>query len=115
MKNPDYRPLFERSYVIVTLDVKEAKEKKDLENPGGDKAMASLGGEKSGLPFYAVIDPAGKKLADSNMLPGNKNIGYPAAPEEIEAFDRLLKATAPNMTAEERGRLIAHLKKVAPH
>ena len=99
---------------MVKLDVMERGEKKQtLENPGGKDVMDSMGGEKSGLPFFAILDEKGKKLADSNALPGGKNIGYPAAPEEIAAFEEILKKAAKRMKEEDRHRLIEHLKKVA--
>lgn len=101
---------------MVKLDVMESGEKKQTqENPGGKDVMDSLGGAKSGIPFFAILDEKGKKLADSNALPGGKNIGYPAAPEEIAAFEEILKRTATRMKEKDRTRLIEHLKKVAPH
>ena len=96
---------------MVKLDVSESKDKKDLENPGGADVLKELGGAESGLPFYAWLDSKGKKIADANVMPGQvKNIGYPAAPEEIEAFETLIKKTAPRMRAADRDRLIAHLR-----
>lgn len=101
---------------MVKLDVMENKEKKELENPGGGYVLKDLGGAESGLPFYAWLDAKGRKIADSNVMPGKvKNIGYPGAPEEIEAFEALLKKTAPRMKSSDRDRLIAHLRKVNPH
>ena len=76
--------------------------------------MKDLGGEKSGLPFFAFLDAKGKKLADSNVMPGNQNIGYPAAPDEIAAFEKLLERTAPRMKAADREKVVAYLKKAAP-
>ena len=101
--------------MIVRLDVMERGEKKSLENDGADKLMKELGGAESGLPFFAILDAKGKKLADANALPGGKNIGYPSAPEEIVAFEEILKRTAPKLSSAERGRLITHLQKTAPH
>jgi hypothetical protein len=99
----------------VRLDVMETEaEKSKRENPGGEKVLSDLGGLKSGLPFYAVLDENGKKLADANALPGGKNIGYPATPEEIAAFEEILKKAAPQMPATDRDRIVAHLKKVTP-
>ena len=108
--------MFADNYVMVKLDVMESKEKQEtLENPGGVKIMTALGGEKSGLPFYAFLNEKGKKIADSNVAPNNQNIGYPAKPEEIIAFEKLLKQTAPHLADAQRSRLIDYLKKNAPH
>lgn len=107
--------VFKDNYVLVKLDVQEQKDKTaTLENPGGQKLMKEWGGENSGLPFMVFLDAKGKKLADSNALPGDKNIGYPAAPEEITAFEKLLVKTAPRMTAAPRARIIDYLKTHAP-
>lgn len=119
MEMPEHKKLFADNYVIVDLDVSESGEKKALENPGADKVLADLGGAQSGLPFYAVVDSKGKKLADSNLVPGTdgamENIGYPAAEKEIAAFDSLLKKTAPKMNTAARQRLITYLTKNSPH
>ena len=111
MNGPQFHKLFADHYVLTKLDVMENGEKKAaLENPGGDKVMSDLGGAKSGLPFFAILDAQGKKLADSNALPGGKNIGHPAAPEEVDAFETILKRTAPKMPAAQRDKLVAHLR-----
>jgi len=100
--------------VVLSLDVMETGEKKALENPGGTKLMVDLGGAKSGLPFIAFLDKNGKKIADSNVLPGNSNIGYPAAPAEIAAFGKLLAQAAPRMSAAERATITGYLAQHAP-
>ena len=118
MDKPEYKKLFADNYIVVPLDVSEQGEQKTLENPGADKIMADLGGAKSGLPFYAVLSSRGKQLANSNALPGAngemENIGYPAAPKEIAAFDGLLKKTAPSMNATARQSLIAYFTQASP-
>lgn len=110
MAHPEAREAIEKNYVVVHVDVLERGEKEQtVENPGGEELMKTLGGEKSGLPFYAVLDRSGKKLADSNVMPGNANIGYPAQPEEVAAFESILKKTAPGMTAEQRAAVTRQL------
>jgi len=99
--------------VLVKLDVMERGDKKPLENPGADAFLKKMGGEKSGLPFMVFLDKNGKKLADSNVLPGGNNIGYPVASEEIKAFDNLLGKTAPRMTAAQRAQIAGYLKEKA--
>ena len=76
--------------------------------------LTEFGGEKSGLPFYAFLDKNGKKIADSNAMPRNGNLGYPATVEEIKAFALLLERTAPRMTPGERDQIIAYLTKSSP-
>ena len=114
LNDPEMGKLLGKYFEIVHLDVMENEDKKALENPGGNEILATLGGAKSGLPFYAVLDKSGKKLADSNAMPKNGNIGYPASAEEITAFIGVLKKAAPRLTAAEEAQITAHLKKVAP-
>jgi hypothetical protein len=100
---------------MLTLDVMESKDKKaELENPGGDKIMAELGGKESGLPFFAFVDEKGKRLANSNAMPGEKNIGCPATPEEIDAFEKLLKQVAPKMKPDQLAKITETFRKNAP-
>ncbi|HLK59448.1 MAG TPA: hypothetical protein VKU00_23000 [Chthonomonadaceae bacterium] len=115
MQRPEFKKLFEDNYIQVTLDVKENADKKQkLENPGGVEYMKELGGEQSGLPFYAFLDEKGKKLADSNAMPKAQNIGYPASPEEIQAFINLIHKTAPRWSDADLQKLKAYLTDNAP-
>jgi len=108
------RKTFTNHFVLVSLDVMENGDKKSLENPGGTKYLADMGGAKSGLPFVVFLDKNGKKIADTNVLPGGNNIGYPAAPAEIAAFGKLLAKAAPRMSAAEKGKITDYLKAHAP-
>ena len=115
MQSPELKKIFEDNYVITHLDVLERKEKiEELENPGGREIMAKLGGEKSGLPFYVFLDDTGKKLADSNVMPKDQNIGYPESEEEIQAFGKLLKISAKHMNDEQFATVLDYLRKNAP-
>jgi len=115
MDRPEFKKMFEDNYVLLNLDVMENGEKKTtLENPGGVEYMNELGGAKSGLPFYAFVDAKGKKLADSNVMPKNMNIGYPGEPAEIDAFMALIQKTAPRWAEADREKLKAYLLQNAP-
>ena len=67
------------------------------------------GGKGSGVPVYIFFDSSGKVLATSMAMPGGKNIGHPATPEEIKAFAGLLEKTAPRMSAAQRGQVTDYL------
>ena len=115
MESDELKKIFEDNYVITFLDVSERGDKiAALENPGGKEFMAKLGGEKSGLPFYAFLDSSGKKICDSNVMDKNSNIGYPGSDEEIEAFASLLKLSAGNMNGKDLLTITDYLKKNAP-
>jgi hypothetical protein len=115
MSRPEFKKMFEANYELVTLDVLENGPKvAELENPGGKAYMKELGGEKSGLPFYAWLDADGKKIADSNAMPKDQNIGYPGEPAEIEAFMALIKKTAPHWSEADQKSLHDYLVANAP-
>jgi thioredoxin-related protein len=115
LENTEIKKIMDEHYVVAHLDVMENDAKKSMENPGGNEMMAQYGGAKSGLPFYVFLDAHGKKLTDSNVMPKNQNIGYPGSTEEISAFEKLLKETAPRMTDKQLGQIVAYLQKNAPH
>ncbi len=105
-------PLIDKYFVVVHLDVLERGEKKAIENPGADLFLRKLGGEKSGLPFYAFLDAKGEKIADSNVMQANtQNIGFPGSEEERAAFRNLLSLSAPTMPAGDLAKIMSHFDK----
>jgi hypothetical protein len=60
--------------------------------------------------FY---DSDGELMATSLAMPNGRNIGQPAAEQEIEAFVGLLENTAPRMTRSDRDRLAGYLLQIA--
>lgn len=111
---PDTGPIVAANYVVTNLTVHERDDKTALENPGGAALMDSWGGAKSGLPFYVFVDGNGKKIADSNAMPGGDNIGFPAVPAEISAFMGLIDRTAAHLTAPERATIESYLLRMMP-
>ncbi|MCX6382654.1 MAG: thioredoxin family protein [Armatimonadetes bacterium] len=114
LEEEDVRKVMETHYNFVRLDVQENEKKRSLENPGGGRVLEELGGTKAGLPFYAILDANGKKISDSLRMPKEANIGYPGSAEEIEAFENILKETAPKMTESERKVVIDAFNKNMP-
>lgn len=108
------KPIIDANYVVTHLVVMESKDKKALENPGSADVLKELGGEKSGLPFYAFIDGAGKLIVNSNAMRKDQNIGYPAQPDELEAFETLLRTSARHMTDDQRSQVMSYFVKNAP-
>jgi thioredoxin-related protein len=115
IQSDELKKIFEDNFVITHLDVLERGDKiAVLENPGGKEIMAKLGGEKSGLPFYVWLNAKGEKLANSNVMSENMNIGYPGSAEEIAAFGKLLKSSAKHMDDKQLETILDYLKKNAP-
>jgi thiol:disulfide interchange protein len=114
VKSPDAGPVLARHFVVVNLTVRERDEKKKLEHPGGSALMDQWGGGKSGLPFYVFLDRTGRKVADSNAMPDGTNIGFPAVPEEIQAFVALMDKAAPGLMSANLDVLEEYLLRVMP-
>jgi thiol-disulfide isomerase/thioredoxin len=101
LNDPLVKKMFDNNYVIATLDVMEQPAKKDLENPGALAVMTKFHGEKSGLPFWVVLDTKGKVLGDSQVRPAGaslatygENVGCPASTEEVAFFTSILKTSS---------------------
>lgn len=106
--------LMDDNFVVVHIDVLEQPAKKELENAGGEDLLKQWNGDKGGIPFMVVLSPEGDKLADSNQTGENgSNIGYPAKPEEIAHFMKMLK-TAPRLTSAQAGQIQTWLTAHAP-
>jgi thiol-disulfide isomerase/thioredoxin len=105
------------NFVVVSLIVLESADKKALENPGGNELLDANNGDSGGIPFFFVLDPAGRKLADANIVPSANgkltNVGHPATVEEVKAFDGFLRVTAPKMTEAQRTLIHNYLEKAA--
>lgn len=113
MDMPKFRKLFDDNYVFVTVTVLESEANKNLENPGGADLMKTLGGDKGGIPFYAIMNSDGKKLIDSNRpVPGKEpaNIGHPMAPEEVAHFMKMLRISAKHMKESDFNNIETYLK-----
>lgn len=101
MNDQACRKFFDDNYVICHLTVFENQENKALNNPGALEFLTKHGGEKSGLPFWLILDENGKLLSDSQKRPDSvlltapgENIGYPGLDSEIEFFKKVLRATS---------------------
>jgi hypothetical protein len=115
LESTSVKKIIEKHYVVTRLDVLERGDKKQThENPGGTEILNKFGGENSGLPFLAFLNADGKMIANSNVMPGDQNIGYPGAKEEISAFIKLLKKTARRMTGKQTAIISDYLIKNAP-
>jgi thioredoxin-related protein len=111
LESPEVGKLFQDNFVIDHLTIQESKDKVQLENPGAQQMVDDAGAKGSGVPVYIFFDSAGNRLATSMAMPDGKNIGHPATPEEIKAFDGLLQKTAPRMTAAQRQQVTDYLLK----
>ena len=113
---PGTKPVFDRYYTVAWLTVDERTSRKSLENAGADEVRTRLGGDGVALPFYGVVDLEGKVLATSARrgLDGKKeNVGFPAAPDEVEDFLAIFRAGAPDLTESEEKALVDGIASLA--
>ena len=90
MNEAEMQPLFEKSFVMRQLIVKESKGKENLENPGGLDLLKKYNSDGFGIPVWFIFDADGKLLVDSHLRPegvgmdvkGKNIIGCPASKEE---------------------------------
>ncbi len=98
LADPELRLAWERSYVVARINVRERGELKNLENPGWEAVMKQLRARDDvDVPYMAILDSGGTKLADSLRLgdgPIPSNAGYPSLPQEIAAFVATIERTA---------------------
>jgi thiol:disulfide interchange protein len=106
--------LMRDNFVVVQLDALESGAKVAQENPGARELLDAMsGGANTGIPFYFVLDGSGKKIADSLIMPGHRNVGHPAQPDEVVAFVKQLESIAPRMNAQQRQEIGRYLDKMA--
>lgn len=103
------KPVVTKYFVLTKMDVSEEPEKKAIETPGAGDLMQRLGGKGGDVPFFAFLDSRGEMIGNS-VAPARDgheagNIGDPYEPYEVDYFMSLLAKAAPEMTAEERGRI----------
>lgn len=93
MESEACKKLFDDNYVTTQLTVQESPKNKSLENPGADALLETYKGTKAGLPFWVILDPTGKVLADSFNAAG-ENLGCPSSADEVAEFKTKLKKTS---------------------
>jgi thioredoxin-related protein len=121
MAAPATRPILEKYFVMTHVSVEEEVGKHPERNsPGGEELLARLGGADAlgritGVPFLAFLGANGDLIVNSNRPVKGKargeNVGYPAAPEEIDWFMTMLSKAVPVMTTDESRTIDTWLKK----
>jgi thioredoxin-related protein len=88
------KPITDRAFVVVRIDVGERPGAPGhADTPGGTQLRTALGAVgEPGFPFLVITDPYGKPIVNS-YRGGNQdaNVGYPAAPEEIDWYIEMLR------------------------
>jgi len=116
---PEIQPILAKHFIITHLGVyEELGRHPDLNNPKSDKLVRQFGdADVGGLPFIVFLDAKGQMIVNSNRPSEKKsageNIGYPAAPEEIDWFMVMIRKAAPTLSEAEAGTVERWLRKAA--
>jgi hypothetical protein len=70
LTNPRLRPIFDRNYVVLDVDVMEDPDKVSLETPGGIELSRDFGVKNMSLPYFIVLRPDGKNSWIRSRLQG---------------------------------------------
>jgi hypothetical protein len=93
------REELDRHYVFVKVDISRDRH--------GDACRKRIkGNDEGGVPWYAILDDTGKAIisSDAPEVPndyGSPNIGYPSTAAEIDHFMKMLRQTAPGLSADK--------------
>ncbi|HVZ83392.1 MAG TPA: thioredoxin family protein [Terracidiphilus sp.] len=117
LEDPQMKPITGKAFVVVRIDVGERPgDPRHADTPGGVKLRTALGAVKEpGFPWLVMTGDNGKPLVNSyrNGDP-NGNVGYPAAPEEIDWYIGMLRRAAPALSPEDIAATRAWLQQHAP-
>ncbi|MGB7326385.1 MAG: carboxypeptidase regulatory-like domain-containing protein [Rubripirellula sp.] len=86
--------------------------KMDHRFTGAREIMADLrDGASGGIPWFAILNADGEKLATSNHFESGDNIGFPSSEDGQAHFKKMLIETKITMTEEEISELVEPLNK----
>jgi thiol-disulfide isomerase/thioredoxin len=120
LNDPQMHPLLSRAFVFISMDTGERPtDARHADTPGGVAFEDSIGGKEAGWPFLVMLDANGNPIVDSNRpdpksTMGKSNVGYPAAPEEVDWFVEMLRRGAPSLSPQELASVHAWLTAHSP-
>jgi thiol:disulfide interchange protein len=118
LEDPQMKPITEKAFVVVRVDVGESEnDTRHANTPGGEELRTALGAQGDpGYPFIVATSAEGTPLVNSYRNGDAKdNIGYPVLPQEIDWYIEMLKRAAPALSANDLSATRAWLKQHAPH
>ena len=77
----------------------------------GEQVMQKYRSTQGGIPWCAILDADGKKLADWDTTDGN--MGFPTLPKEFDYLANILKQSAPKITDQQLAELRTDLEQEA--
>jgi thiol-disulfide isomerase/thioredoxin len=79
---------------------------------GADETFNAYAPTGAGLPFLVFVAADGHSLANTASMPDGTNIGFPVEPEELNAFDAMLRNAAPDITTGELATIRAACQRI---
>jgi hypothetical protein len=104
LANPEVATILGRDYLDVKIDVDRMAHGKEVQ-------ARFRPDTKGGIPWFAFLDAKGQTLVTSDGPMGN--IGYPAAPQEIDHFLGMLRKSSRRIEPGQIDRLAEMLKQAA--
>lgn len=117
LEDPQMKPIAEKAFVIARIDVGERPgDPRHADTPGGVQLRTALGAPpEPGFPWIVITTPDGDPVINSNRDgKTDANIGYPAAPEEIDWYIAMLQKV-PSLSAADLAATRAWLRQHSPH
>jgi hypothetical protein len=104
LQDKDAGPIMARHFDVLHMRAQERKPEMQAQQlAGADDIYHRYAPEGTGLPYMVVLGEGAKKVSDS-MISG-ENFGFPVEPQELDAFDAMIKAGAPDITPVELRKL----------
>lgn len=101
LSRDDVSEVFGKAFVPVKVDVDRMT--------GGQEMSTRFGRrDDDGIPFFAILDAEGRKLADSRSSQGN--VGFPVEPHEIDHFMKVVRGSGKMLTSSQLDLLVTGLE-----
>ena len=104
LEDPQMQSITDKAFVLQRFDVGERPgDPKHTDTPGAVKLRTALGAAgEPGFPWIVITDEHGNPIVNSYRDGNtNANVGYPAAPEEIDWYIDMLKRAAPSLSSAD--------------
>jgi hypothetical protein len=104
-----YEPYVRLAELLNSITPGDFRKKTLVSNSGAEAVenavkLARVHTKQQGIPWFAILDGAGKVLARGDMASGGP-IGFPYEEAEIETFAAMLAESATRLTPDDLGAL----------
>jgi thioredoxin-related protein len=104
LARPEISVILDRDFIMLKIDIDRMK--------GGNDMLSRYRSQESGIPWFAILNAKGEKLAKSEA-PDGSNIGYPVEPKEIDTFMAMITETGRRLEPEQIAQIRKSLEQIA--